>query len=196
MNRPSYEALEAAWQALPPAPTKTGSVLLLVVRRSVSQMAKRDRPPGYHVLRKPYHQVPPRVTLDPTEGIIGDRWSKKKNKAGDQISLTSAAVMRLVTGGDSDRFHLSGDNMIVDFDLSATALPSGTRLAVGDATIEISEEPHTPCNRYEARFGKDARRWIDAPVHASRHLRGRYARVIEGGIVEIGARISRLEDRT
>jgi len=193
MSRLTYEELEAAWQALPKAPRDKGTIVLLVLRRSVAQLAKRDRPQGYNVLRAPYHQEPKRITLDPAEGIVGDRWHPKRNKVGDQLSLTSVAVSRLITDSDQSRFHLSGDNLVVDFDLSAAALPVGTQLSVGNAVIEISDEPHTPCNRYQARFGKDARRWVNDPAHAERHLRGRYAQIISAGDVAVGASISRLQ---
>ncbi len=192
MSRLGYDALEAAWQALPASPTSEGRVVHLVMRHSVSQLAKRDRPPGYNVLRSPYHTEPRQVTLDPVEGIVGDRWSPEKNNPGDQISLTNIAVTRLITNGDPARFHLTGDNFIVDFDVTAKTLPVGTKLAIGTAVIEITEDSYRPCNRYEARFGKDARRWADDPIHVGRHIRGRYAKVVSGGTVELGASITRV----
>ncbi len=192
MIRPSYEELESAWKTLAPSPTESGEVMLIVTRGSTSQMAKRDRPVGYDTLRSPLHEQPSSVTLCPDRGVVGDRWHAKQNP-GDQVSLTSLAVSRLVAAGDAERYHLFGNNFIVDFDLSRGALPVGTQLRIGNAIIEISGRPHQPCNRYQARFGKAARRWANDEVHAERHLRGRYAQVIESGEVCLGDHISGLQ---
>ncbi|MCP4444517.1 MAG: hypothetical protein GY811_04125 [Myxococcales bacterium] len=191
MSRPSYQELEDAWMKLGPSPRDSGEVALIVTRSSVSQMAKADRPPGYHVLRAPMHMQPSKVELCTQRGVISDRWSPKKNKPGDQLSLGSLAVARLVTMGSIERYHLFGNNFLIDFDLSADSLPVGTRLKLGTASIEITDEPYTPCNRYQARFGKEARRWVRDETHQARHLRGRYARVVTGGHVALNDRLTR-----
>lgn len=190
MRRLSYQELEAAWQTLHPGPRDRGEVVLIVTRGSVAQMAKADRPPGHHVLRAPLHAQPEHVELSPVHGVIGDRWHAKQSPDA-QVSLTSLAVSRLVANGATDRYHLFGNNFIVDFDLSRDSLPVGSRLAIGTAIIEITAEPHAPCNRYQARFGKEARRWVDAEAHKDRHMRGRFARVITGGQVRLGDSIRR-----
>ncbi len=174
MIRLRYEELEAAWLEGPPEPQELGEVILMVTRGSTSQMAKRDRPAGYDKLRSPLHQQPSRVILCPDRGVIGDRWHAKQSP-GDQVSLTSLAVSRL----DTKRYHLFGNNFIVDFDLSRKTLPVGTQLRIGSAIIEISGRPHQPCNRYQARFGKEARRWASD--------------VIESGEVCLSSHITRLE---
>lgn len=191
MNRASYQELEKAWQETSPGPRDAGPVALIVTRMSVAQLAKSERPAGYHVLRSPFHRTPNRVELCPIQGVVGDRWNPKKNKPGDQISLGSLAVARLVAMGRADRYHLLGNNFLVDFDLSAESAPIGTKLRLGTATIELTDEPYTPCNRYQARFGKEARRWVGDEAHQERHLRGRYARVIGGGEVCIGDMLAR-----
>jgi len=185
-----YSELEEAWNQGTPGPTDVGSVVLIVTRGSAAQLAKVDRPQGYNVLRAPLHKQPAKVELCPIQGIIGDRWTPKQSP-DSQVSLTSLAVSRLVAAKAAERYHLFGNNFIVDFDLSATSLPVGTQLEIGTATIEITAEPHTPCNRYQARFGKEARQWTDDAVHAERHLRGRYARIITAGHVSLGDTISR-----
>ncbi len=191
MTRASYQELEEAWQSTNPGSRESGTVSRIVCRGSVAQMPKTQRPPGYHVLRSPMHVQPTRVELCPDQGLIGDRWNAKKHKLGDQLSLGSVAVAQLVACGNPDRYHLFGNNFLVDFDLSADALPAGTQLRIGTATIEITDEPFTPCNRFQARFGKAARRWVGDEAHAGRHLRGRYARVITGGHVQLGDTLSR-----
>ncbi len=192
MSRPSYEELERAWNALPPQPRERGQVICIVTRVSVAQMAKRDRPAGYHILHSPHHRQPKAVSLTVKSGIVGDRWSPKRNKPGDQVSLMSASVARLLTANDEARLHMPGDNFVVDFDLSAEALPTGSQLIIGSARIEISDEPHEPCNRFQARFGKAARSWVASKNHPERHLRGRYATVIRDGEVRLGDAIVRV----
>lgn len=157
--------------------------MLLVLRASPA-----DLPKGHDKISQPMHEQPSSIRFTIEDGIKGDRWKQGKD-LGAQLSLTSLAVTRLVAG-PKDRWHLLGNNLIVDLDLSARALPVGTRLRLGSGEIEISTLPHTPCERYLARLGEAAHRWVSDEKHASRHLRGRYARVLRGGEVAIGDAIT------
>ena len=179
----SASQLEAKWASLSPGPRGAGQVVLLVLRASPSQLPK-----GQDKIAQPLHHQPSSIRFTTEDGIEGDRWKEGKDQ-GAQISLTSLAVTRLVAGG-KERWHLLGDNLVVEMDLSAEALPVGTRLSLGSGEIEISDQAHTPCDRYRARLGDAAHDWVADESHESRHLRGRYARILRGGEVSIGDTIT------
>ena len=82
---------------------------------------------------------------------------------------------------------LAGDNLIVDLDLSETNLPMGSQLAIGpEVVVEISDLSHTGCSKFAGRYGPEAREFTNDARGKSLHLRGRYARVVHGGIISIG----------
>ena len=85
-----------------------------------------------------------------------------------------------------ERWPLAGDQLYVDLDLSTTNLPPGTRLEVGSATIEITDQPHTGCGKFVRRFGLDAMRFVNTPLGRELNLRGIYARIVTGGPVRTG----------
>ena len=183
MVKGSYEDLEAKWSAHSPGPRQEGKVVLLVLRASPA-----DLPKGQDKISQPMHSQPNSMRFTADDGAVGDRWKDGKDQ-GAQLSLTSLAVTRLIAG-PRERWHLLGNNLIVDLDLSAAALPVGSRLRLGTGEIEISELPHTPCDRFLARLGEPAHRWVGDEKHASRHLRGRYAHIIRSGEVSIGETIT------
>ena len=80
----------------------------------------------------------------------------------------------------------------MDLDLSEEGLPGGTRLQVGGAVIEITDQPHTGCAKYRRRFGEDALRFVNSPVGRALNLRGRNARVVEPGPIQTDDPIVRL----
>jgi len=87
---------------------------------------------------------------------------------------------------------LAGDQLYVDLDLSPVNLPAGTRLAVGSAVIEVSEEPHLGCAKFAARFGVEALRFVNSRTGRGLRLRGLNARILTSGTVLPGDRISKL----
>ena len=88
--------------------------------------------------------------LDPAVGLVGDSWRARLEPADasdpaaadSQLTLMNARVAALVAG-DRSRWPLAGDQLFVDFDLSRTNVPPGTRLQVGTALVEVSAN-HTP----------------------------------------------------
>jgi MOSC domain-containing protein YiiM len=92
-------------------------------------------------------------------------------------------VVDLITH-DGVALDASGDNFLVDLDLSEAALPVGTRLRIGTAVLEVSDEPHTGCKKFRERFGLDALTWVND--HRDRRLRGMNCRVLEAGAVAVG----------
>jgi len=136
--------------------------------------------------------------LDPAEGLVGDCWRTRGSKATEdgsahpdmQLTLMNARLISLIAG-TRDRWPLAGDQLYVDFDLSNEHLPPGTRLELGSAVIEITDQPHTGCGKFIKRFGADALKFVNTPVGRDLNLRGIYARVIEGGTLRAGDEIRR-----
>lgn len=134
------------------------------------------------------------VQVTPERGIDGDRWVTDGHHGSEngqpdprnQVSLMNARFLRQIAGSE-DAMSLAGDNLIVDLDLSEENLPAGSRLAVGNqVVIEISELPHTGCTKFERRYGPEAREFMNNPRGQELHLRGRYARVLFGGTIQVG----------
>jgi MOSC domain-containing protein YiiM len=87
---------------------------------------------------------------------------------------------------DKARWPLAGDQLFVDLDLSDANVPAGTRLALGSAIIEVTSEPHNGCQKFAARFGKDAVTFVNSPEGKALHLRGINARVVQPGTIRVG----------
>ena len=177
------EELEAGLDEIRRAPAAEGTVELIVRRP-----AENER------------EVLEQGTLDPAEGLVGDMWIRRGSKRTPdgsahpdmQLTVMSARVVDLVAAGDRGRWALAGDQLYVDFDISAENLPAGTRLAVGTAVIEVTPEPHTGCAKFHARFGGDAHRFVNTKQHRHLRLRGLNARVVEPGSVAPGDTIRKL----
>jgi MOSC domain-containing protein YiiM len=58
--------------------------------------------------------------------------------------------------------------------------------------IEVTAEPHNGCGKFEARFGPDARKFVNSAVGKELHLRGINAKVIEPGVIRVGDRARKL----
>jgi MOSC domain-containing protein YiiM len=102
-----------------------------------------------------------------------------------QLNIMSSRAIDLVAG-HRDRWHLAGDQLFIDLDLSEANLPPGTRLALGSAVIEVTPEPHTGCQKFVKRFGLDAMKFVNSPVGRQRRLRGLNAKVIRPGVIRVG----------
>jgi hypothetical protein len=172
--------LEAGLDEIRRSPADRGT-LELIVRRP----AENER------------EVLAEAELAPGEGLIGDNWRARGSRATEdgsahpdmQITLMNARAAALVAG-DPDRRQLAGDQLFVDFDLSSGNLPPGTRLRLGSATIEVSDQPHLGCGKFAARFGVDALKFVNSAVGRELNLRGVNARVVVGGPIRTGDQIS------
>jgi MOSC domain-containing protein YiiM len=134
--------------------------------------------------------------LSRRDGLVGDYWSL--DRAADdrgQVSLMNSRVLQLIAG-DESRLALAGDNLIVDFDLSELHLPPGTQLAIGTAILELTDLAHTGCRKFESRYGKAAKQFVNSPEGRQMNLRGRYARVVQEGTIAVGDIINRLVSTT
>jgi MOSC domain-containing protein YiiM len=102
-----------------------------------------------------------------------------------QVTLMNSRAALLIAH-DPSRRVLAGDQLYVDLDLSTANLPPGTRLMLGSAVLEVSDQPHTGCAKFAARFGKDALRFVNSRVGRELRLRGVNARVVVSGTVCAG----------
>jgi hypothetical protein len=133
------------------------------------------------------------AVLDLIEGLIGDTWrtrgsSNTSDGSADpdaQVTVMNARAIALVAGS-RDRWPLAGDQLFVDLDLSAENVPSGTRLAIGAAVIEVTDQPHTGCGSFMRRFGRDATKFVNSPQGRKFQLRGINTRVIQAGLIRVG----------
>jgi hypothetical protein len=162
---------------------KDGGVLEMIVRRP--QVGERE--------------ILDEGQLDLSDGLVGDSWkirSSKRTADGSphpdmQLNLINARLVALVAQ-DRGRWHLAGDQLYVDLDLSAGNLPPGTRLAIGTAVIEVTAEPHTGCSKFVERFGADAMQFVNSSERRDLHLRGINARVVHPGVLRVGDTVSKL----
>ena len=131
--------------------------------------------------------------LDPAEGLVGDSWKGRgSSRTPDgsahpdmQLNVMNSRVLALVAQG-KERWRLAGDQLIIDMDLSDENLPAGTRLALGSAVIEVTDQPHTGCHKFVARFGLDAMKFVNSPAGRRLRLRGLNARVVRPGVIRAG----------
>ena len=182
MNHLTRSQLEAGLEEIGRSPKDAG-VLEMIVRRP--QIGARE------VLQE--------GQLDLDDGLVGDSWrlrTSKRTADGSphpemQLNLMNSRVVALVSQ-DRSRWHLAGDQLFVDFDLSEGNVPAGTRLAIGTAVIEVTAEPHTGCSKFVERFGLDAMTFVNSRERKDLNLRGVNARVVRPGAVRVGDRISKL----
>ena len=172
--------LEAGLDHLRAAPKDEGVVELIVRRPTVDERETVDE-----------------AELDLEDGLVGDSWRARGRSGGRpanekaQITVTNARSAALVAG-DRERWPLAGDQLFVDFDLSGEHIPPGTQLAVGTAVIEVTDDPHTGCKKFSARFGLEALKFVNSPEGRALNLRGINTRVVQPGTVRVGDAIRRL----
>ena len=135
--------------------------------------------------------------LDTQVGVVGDSWKDRtSNRTEDgsphpdmQLNIMNARVIELIAQ-DPDRWQLAGDQLYVDMDLSDASLPAWTRLAIGSAIVQVTDQPHTGCASFVKRFGVDAARWIN--TQKGLNFRGINAKVIQNGTIRQGDVMKRI----
>lgn len=154
--------------ALPAAPQADGRVVCLVSRGDGGRRT-----------------VLARASMTPESGMPGDAWGRGRRPNPDaQLTVMQRDVAELIANGQP--LELFGDNMIVELDLSNENLPTGSRLRVGSAMLEVTPMPHNGCRKFRARFGLDALQLVSDKALRHRNLRGVYMRVVESGEVTTG----------
>jgi hypothetical protein len=172
----SRDRLEAGLGRICDSP-KDGGRLVLVVRRA--SVGERD--------------LPAEAVIDQVAGLDGDNWLARGSKSTPdgsadpqrQVTVMNARVAELVAGG-TGRMPLAGDQLFVDFDISVDNLPPGSLLAVGQAVLRVSEEPHLGCAKFVERFGREAMRFVNGRTGRKLRLRGMNTRVVVPGTVRVG----------
>jgi MOSC domain-containing protein YiiM len=137
--------------------------------------------------------------LSLTDGLVGDTWDQRpSSRSADggphpdmQLNVINARLSALIAEDEEHR-ALAGDQLHVDLDLSHENLPAGTRLAIGAAVIEVTDQPHTGCAKFAARFGREALRFVNVGEGKARRLRGLNARVVQPGPVAVGDAVRKL----
>jgi len=175
------DELDASLDTILAAPPDNGTLALIVRRPAVDEREELDE-----------------GQLDPSVGLVGDTWNERSSRRTPdgsphpdmQLNVMSARVVELLAA-DSSRRALAGDQLFVDLDITASNLPPGTRLAIGTAVIEVTEQPHTGCQKFSGRFGVDALRWVND--HPDLRLRGLCARVVTAGTVRRGDVVRKLD---
>jgi MOSC domain-containing protein len=141
--------------------------------------------------------------LDIREGLVGDTWVVRgSSKTSDgsrhphmQINVMNSRVIALLAQ-HAERWQLAGDQLFVDLDLSATNLPPGTQLQMGSAVIEATGQPHTGCQKFAARFGVDAVKFVNSSVGRQLNLRGINAKVVRSGVIRVGDVVRKASGRS
>src|SRR6185503_15830174 len=152
--------LEAGLEYIRKSPKENG-VLKLIVRR-----------PDVDV-----REVVTTAELSLEEGLIGDTWKLRSSShtpdgsanLKSQITLMNARTVALLAQSE-DRWTLAGDQLYVDMDLSDENLSAGTRLALGSAVVEVTDEPHTGCKKFAMRYGTDATKFVNSREGRRLHL--------------------------
>jgi hypothetical protein len=172
----SMEELEAGLDHIRLSPKDEGVVELIVRRPNVD---------GREVLEL--------AEFSTTDGMIGDSWNiRRSSRTPDgspnpemQINIMNARAVALVAQ-ERERWQLAGDQLFIDMDLSKANLPTGSRISIGTAVLEVTAPPHTGCHKFVARFGVDAMKFVNSEIGRELCLRGINAKVVQAGTVRIG----------
>ena len=176
------EQLEAGMEHILQAPLTDGALLKIVRRPDVER-----------------REIVPEGELDKAVGLVGDNWKARGSSSTfdgsahpeAQLTIINARLISLIARCE-DRWQLSGDQLVVDLDISVDNLPAGTRLSVGSAVLEVTNKPHTGCGKFSQRFGKDALRLTATPRGRALRLRGMYTRVVKAGTIRVGDPVKKL----
>lgn len=176
------EQLDAGLDHVRRAPADSGTLLMIVRRPDIDQ-----------------REVLPVGDLDVDVGLVGDTWNVRGSASTPdgssnpeaQVTIINSRALDLMAQSE-DRWQLSGDQLVIDIDMSMENLPAGTRLSIGSAVIEISEKPHTGCVKFADRYGKDALRFVSTPLGRDMRLRGVNTRVVQSGTIRAGDTVEKV----
>ena len=170
------EELQSGLEHIRCSPKDEGVLDLIVRRQAVNE-----------------REVLEQAELDLVQGLVGDTWNRRRSTSTPdgspniemQITIINSRAAALVAR-EKSRWQLAGDQLYLDMDLSAENLPAGTRLTLGSAIIEVTAPPHLGCQKFVARFGQEAMKFVNSPVGRELRLRGLHARVVQAGQIRAG----------
>jgi hypothetical protein len=177
MEHLTTEELESRLDEVRDAPKTDGELALIVRRPDIDEREQLE----LGELSREY-------------GLVGDSWLARAGEDPDrdtQLNIMNARFTAMIAGSD-ERWQLAGDQLYLDLDISVDNLPVGSRVAIGDAVVEVTAVPHTGCQKFSARFGLDARRFANSEVGRSLRLRGMNARVVTPGPIRRGDPVRKL----
>ncbi|MEK7690236.1 MAG: MOSC domain-containing protein [Bdellovibrionota bacterium] len=135
--------------------------------------------------------------LDLAQGLVGDGWLNRGSKRTPdgradvfkQITIISTLALREIEP-DPARWPLAGDQLYVSMDLGENELPVGSHLCIGEAVLQITEPPHTGCDKFAARFGREALVRFSTSDARRARKRGVHAKVTRPGRIRRGDHVS------
>ncbi len=183
MTKRSREQLESGLDHVRAAPIGHGRLEMIVRRPALDEREVLDS-----------------AELDLVVGLVGDTWSARSSRRtedgsphpGMQVTLMSARAAALVAGSRAN-WPLAGDQLFVDLHLGTEELPPGTRLRIGDAVVEITDQPHRGCAKFTRRYGLDAMRFVNSASGVRLNLRGVNAKVVVPGTITVGDAIDTVD---
>ena len=174
--------LEAGLDHIRQSPKDQGALELIVCRPKIE-----------------HREILDEAELDVAKGLIGDNWIlRKSTRTIDgsphpdmQINIMNVRSVALVAQ-ERERWPLAGDQLYLDMDLSKANLPAGARISIGTAILEGTEPPHTGCQKFVARFGVDAMKFVNSEIGRELCLRGINAKVVQSGTVRVGQTVMKV----
>ena len=183
MEHRTTEELEAGADEVARSPIGRGSLALIVRRPDVGEREVLDV-----------------AELDLAVGLIGDTWDRRSSRRTSdgsphpdmQLNIMNVRAVSLIAG-PPERWPLAGDQLYVDVHLGAEELPPGTRLRIGDAVVEVTDQPHRGCAKFTQRFGLPAMRFVNSDLGIRLNARGINARVVVPGTIRTGDEIATVD---
>lgn len=172
----SFEELEAGLDEIRRSPRDHGTLKMIVRRPGVDE-----------------REILSEGELSLEVGLVGDTWKDRYSRRTPdgsanldaQVTVMNSRAVALLAQSE-ERWSLAGDQFYVDLELSDDNLPAGTRLAIGSAVLEVTAVPHTGCDKFAARYGTDATKFVNSKEGKRLHLRGINTKVVQAGTVRVG----------
>jgi hypothetical protein len=168
----------------------------LIAHLTTLRAAPRDEGTLELISRRPaegQREILTEAELDLAVGLVGDNWKSRGSRHTEdgsadpdkQLNVMSHRMVSFLAPTPESQ-ALAGDQLYVDLDLSVENLPAGSRVALGEAVIEITAPPHLGCAKFVERFGAEAMKFVNGREGRALRLRGLNAKVVTAGIVRAG----------
>jgi len=162
----------------------------------------KDRGELKLIVRRPANgarEVLEKGEIDLVVGLVGDNWKARGSRhmpdgaanPNAQVTIMNARVIGLLAR-EEERWPLAGDQLYVDFDLSAGNIPPGTQLAIGGAVLEVTAQPHAGCKKFAERFGVESVEFMNSPEKKEMQLRGINSKVVQPGTIRVGDSVRKI----